>query len=148
MDYVDEDVAPDVDVFRHRGLRLRTFSGQHCFSKTDDWITGQVFGAEKGCFPSGLDIPFPGQSICFLTTARACATNTSSHMVTCSTVATLATHRTAWLSIALPISIMAIMKPVFGKTNDHHVCECTFSLQTDYFEAFHLRDGNSSFSSH
>ena len=84
-------------------------------------IANQVLGAEKVCFNSGLDIPFPGQSICFLTTARACATNTSSHMVTCSTVATLETHRTAWLSMAVPTSITANMKPVFGKTNDHQV---------------------------
>lgn len=83
-------------------------------------------------------LPFPGQSICFFTTARACATNTSNHMAICTTVAALATHKMASLSRAVPISIMAMMKPVLGKTNDHQVCEGEFSLYADNSNAFQL----------
>lgn len=47
-------------------------------------------------------------------------------MATCSTVATLEAHRIAGLLMAVPISIVAMMNPVFGKTNDHQVCKTPF----------------------
>lgn len=106
---------------RNKGSRNR---GRLFVLRLDTWY-------EQGKRNSEICLPFPGQSMCFFTTARTCATNTSSHIAICTTVATLATHKMASLSMAVPISMMAMMKPVLGKTNDHQVCGHYFSLYKD-----------------
>jgi hypothetical protein len=62
----------------------------------------------------------PGQRICFFQTALACAAPANNYIATRAIVIALPTDRIPSLTKAVPIWMVAIVKPTLGNTKAHY----------------------------